>query len=410
MLFSSTLKSELGDKVNELLEEAVTDDDGVIHGVVAGVTDKNGPAYVGAKGILDIESKVPINDDTMVAYFSCTKTMTALAVLRLVDAKKIEFDVPAKQYLGALGDVGLIDAGTVDPSTGEFTVSPRQPQTQITIRHLLLHMSGFSYGFLSADLLALMKRHNISAVQATMKYFSTDINPLVAEPGSRFCYGIGFDWLGLIVQAVSGKSLGQYLHDEVFAPVGMTSCTFRVKDPSNLLRVHKRAKDGSLTKLNYNAVELDPEIDMGGQGCFGNARDFLKLLRIWLNKGYSPDGKVRILSEELTEYALKNHLPAGVVVHIDGSPPQPDGFDPDLFSLTGLAISTNDFPTGRPRGALYWAGLANLYFWIDPKNEVGGFWGAQILPQVDKSCLMNYLRFEYAVYETIEEATSKQKL
>lgn len=414
-------KGELKEILDENLTDLVTEieDNGQpkLHAVLGGITDKNGDIYVGAQGVKDFEGGEPINLDSMVSYFSLTKSMTALAILVLHEQGLIDLDNPAKDYLPLISQVQLIKPGLVDQKTGEFTIPPEDPKTDITIRHLLLHISGFAYAFSNKDCLALAVRKNphVNATVPSMELFTTEKNPLLLQPGSKWMYGVSFDWLGLIVKEVSGKHLGEFLQEHVFGPATMTSCTFHVRDTSNFIKVLRRDNKNNkiLTAKGARPLQFDPSIDMGGQGCFGTLRDFLKFMRIWLNKGYSPDGKVQILSTKIADYALKNHLPEGFEITFDFSDGGSSGSNPlagDGFSLTGCGITSKVGATGRPVGSHYWFGLANLFFWIDFENEVAGLWGTQVLPQMDTESLVASMRFEYNFYEFLEESKAEPSL
>lgn len=413
MSFTENQKLKLKDGLDKLFTKVTTaknDKPVKIPAVIAGVTNKEGNIYTGAKGVKSIETNEPIDINTMVAYFSCTKSMTAMAILHLYDHGLIDLDKPAKAYLPLIDNIGLIDPNLVNKETGEFTIDPRKPKNEILIKHLLLHIAGFAYPFTNKDIgiLAMKKNPHINITDATIEYFSNDKVPLTHEPGSKFSYGQSFDWLGLIVQEITGKSIGQYLSENIFKPATMDNCTFKTDHPETFLQIHKRNKDESVRILQKMAVAYNPKIEMGGQGCFGTVGDYLKFLRIWLNKGYSPDGKVQILKSETVEWAIKDHLPSGVRVSMGDDAPMPPGFEPDGFTLTGLARSVNEYPTGRPSQSLYWGGLANLTFWLDFENNIAGFWGTQLFPQLDMICLMNSLQFEFQVYEALE--ASKEQL
>ena len=166
-------------------------------------------------------------------------------------------------------------------------------------------------------------------------------------------------------------------------------------------------------------VELppDPEIHMAGHGLYGTVEDYAKFIRMWLNDGAGPDGE-QILKPETVEMASRNHLPEGMFIKMlpgvgatevaktvlpVSNPRLSNDAEffpgmPKTWALTFM-INEEDAPTGRPAGALAWAGLANLYFWIDRANGVGGFWATQIFPFADPTSVVGFLDFEKAVYD-----------
>lgn len=395
---------------NLLNELVVPQDDNSapdINGVVAGYTTSNATQYVGAKGVKNIETMEPLDLDTVVSFFSCTKPMTAMAMLKLWEDGKVDLDAPAKQYLPILGEFGIIEDDQVDPDTGKFNYPPKPPKTAVTIRHLLLNNSGFAYMFTDPDYFVLHSKHKTHGGNPTAKLFTPEVMPLLFEPGTQWKYGHSMDWVGLLVEAVSGQKLSQFLQKQVFDKVGMTHCSFRVDDPSTMMKLHVRLK-GQLKLLRMKPLPLKPDLDMGGQGCFGTVGDYLKFLRVWLNYGKSPDTGERILKRETVEYAIRNHLPEGQFVEFATAMNVEAGeFQPDGFTLAGSAYNNNDLPTGRPSGSIYWGGLANLYYWLDFKNDCGGFFGCQVMPYMDLKCVMGYIRFEYSAYEEMRRKKSK---
>ena len=132
----------------------------------------------------------------------------------------------------------------------------------------------------------------------------------------------------------------------------------------------------------------------------------MKFIRMWLNDGDGPNG--RVLKRETVEMAAKNGLGDMKIKGLPGVIPWLSNeaeFFPGMPKSWGLTFMINDevAPTGRPAGALAWAGLANLYYWIDRQNGIGGFWATQILPFADPTSVGGYLAFETAVYDGLRQ-------
>lgn len=146
---------------------------------------------------------------------------------------------------------------------------------------------------------------------------------------------------------------------------------------------------------------------MAGHGLYSTAEDYCKFIRMWLNDGAGPNG--RVLREETVEMATRNHigrLKVKALPAVITAVTNPAEFFPGMpksWALTFM-INDRDAPTGRPAGALGWAGLANLYYWIDRRTGVGGFWASQVFPFADPPAVGGYLDFEAAVYESLREA------
>ena len=150
---------------------------------------------------------------------------------------------------------------------------------------------------------------------------------------------------------------------------------------------------------------------MGGHGLWSTTTEYMKFIRMWLNDGAAPDGS-QVLRPDTVAMAERNHLEGdmkikalpGIIPSLSNEAEFFPGM-PKSWALTFM-INDEDAPTGRPAGSLAWAGLANLYYWIDRRNGIGGFWATQIFPFVDPTSVGGYLDFETAVYGALTGATS----
>ena len=147
-----------------------------------------------------------------------------------------------------------------------------------------------------------------------------------------------------------------------------------------------------------------PQIHMGGHGLYGTVGDYMRFIRMWLNDGVGEHG--RVLKAETVGMAEKSHLGEKKVTMLPGVIPSLSNdaeFFPGLSKSWALTFMINDeqAPTGRPAGALGWAGLANLFYWIDRRNGVGGFWATQILPFADPCSFVGYMELETQLYEAL---------
>ena len=166
--------------------------------------------------------------------------------------------------------------------------------------------------------------------------------------------------------------------------------------------MHTRNADGSLTPTDFELPDK-PEIHMGGHGLYGTVGDYIRFIRMWLNDGRGENGQV--LRPETVAMAEQNQLGDLKVTALPGVIPSLSNdaeFFPGLSKSWSLPFMVNDeaAPTGRPAGALGWAGLANLFYWIDRRNGVGGFWATQILPFGDATSFTGYIDFETAWYRS----------
>lgn len=378
------------------LEGAVSRRPGV-PGVAAAVTDRRGVIYRGAAGERVLGGGAEMTTDTVCAVFSTTKAVAGAAVLQLAEEGRLDLDAPAKNYTPAIGGLQVLEG--FDGGGGPVL---RPPERDITTRMLLLHTAGFGYDLFNEHYNRLAREHGKPRVaSASMESLTT---PLLFDPGSEWEYGAGIDWAGLVVEGITGERLGEVMAERIFEPLGMDSTSFNLEGDmrSRLADVHQRRSDGSLAPLGFE-LPPDPEVHMAGHGLYSTAEDYAKFIRMWLNDGMGPGG--RILQKETVEAASQNGLEGGMKVKaLPGVIPRlthDAEFFPGMPKTWGLTFMINeeDAPTGRPAGSLAWAGLANLYYWIDRRNGVGGFWAAQVFPFLDPASLNGYLNFETAVYE-----------
>ena len=365
-------------------------------GVVAMATTGNENFYEGAAGVRDLGTGEAMTTDTVMAIFSTTKAIVGTAVMQCVEEGLIDLHGPAKTYIPDIAEIEVLVGfdGDGQPIT-------RAPKSDITVSQLLLHTAGFAYEFFSADELAFRTAKGIPTV-VTSTYDSIR-TVLVHDPGERWTYGPNIDWAGKVVEAVRGQRLGDVFAERVFGPLDMTDIAFSMTESMQARRatIHDRAQDGKLTPLPDLVLPQPPEMDMGGHGLYSTVGEYMKFIRMFLNNGDGPNG--RVLKAETVEMMSANalgDLKSGGWVTSIPSLSNSGEFFPGLSKSWGYTFQINDDPTpsGRPAGSLMWAGLANLFYWIDRQNGIGGFWGSQILPFQDASSYPGFVDFESAVY------------
>ena len=375
-----------------------------VPGTVAMVTDRDGDIYSGAAGERRLGG-APMTEDTVFAIFSTTKAIAGTAALQCVEDGLLDLDAPAKEYAPAIGALQVIDGFDANGAP-----RLRAPKSDVTTRQLMLHTGGFGYDFFSETYKRLAEEHGQpSVVSGSRAAIET---PLLFDPGERWEYGSNIDWVGQVVEGIRGKRLGAVMAERIFAPLGMTDTAFtRSADmKARSATIHARGPDGSLAPMDDFALPDDPEVDMGGHGLYGTVPDYMKFIRMWLNDGAGPMG--RVLKPETVDWAVQGGLtPPQKVTMLPGVIP---ALSNDAEFFPGLAkdwsytfmVNAEDAPTGRPAGAIGWAGLANCFYWIDRKNGVGGYWATQILPFGDPVSFTGYLGFETAVYAAMKGAAA----
>jgi CubicO group peptidase (beta-lactamase class C family) len=364
--------------LDALLGAAV--ENGQVPGVVAMVATVDGVVY-------ERGERFPV--DGIFAIASMTKPVTSVAVMQLVEAGKVRLDEPVQTYLPELAGIQVLENGALRP-----------PRSAPTVRHLLTHTSGFAYDLFNPDIAALAQAGKTgSALNDSDAFLSA---PLVFDPGSRFEYGINTDWLGRLIERVSGQTLEDYFHSSIFEPLGMTDTYFNVPPEKHdrLVAQYARGPDGAPAALP-SAAPQPVNFLSGGSGLHSTASDYLKFARAIL-RGGELDGR-RILSAasvglmaqdqigDLSVPPLPSQYPDLVVADV-AFPGNVDGFG------LGFGLNRAPIPAGRGAGTLSWGGLLSTYFWIDRENGVCAVVFAHILPFGDPAAVKLVNEFDREVY------------
>jgi methyl acetate hydrolase len=293
------------------------------------------------------------------------------------------------KYLPQLGKLDVLDG--FDPQ-GKPILRPAK--TQVTLKHLLTHTSGFCYDTWDGN----MFRY---ASQTGGAGGDTKVPPLMFEPGARWQYGPSIDWTGRLVEAVSGMNLEEYFQARILRPLDMPDTSFMVPASKfdRLVGKYQRQADGSLKELPRTPPT--PHIN-GGGGLFSTVGDYTRFMQMILGKGRGIN-KARILRAKTVERMEINQigdLTAGKMksYHPESSSDvdiQP-GF-PEKWGF-GFLINTTAYADGRAAGSLAWAGINNTFYWIDPKRSICAVLMMQFLPFVDKEAVGLLGDFEQAVY------------
>jgi methyl acetate hydrolase len=368
---------------------------GEVPGLVALAGTDQGVTYEGAFGRRDLSKPEPMTPDTVFWIASMTKAIVSAAAMQMVEQGKVGLDKDLGEILPQLAKPQVIE-GWDDAGKPRL----RPARGPVTLRHLLTHTAGFSYEMWNADIARYQEHAGIPGIiSCENRALET---PLVADPGTRWEYGINIDFAGKLVEKLSGQRLDAYLQDHLFAPLGMAETGFRIRPDQRqrLARMHARLPDGSLAPIDFELPQ-DPEFHMGGGGLYSVARDYLAFCRMILGRG-SLDGKQVLKPETVASMARNNmgDLKVTKLVTIAAQASNDAEFFPGMLKQWGLGfmISTEAVPGRRSANALTWAGLGNTYFWIDPASRVCGVILTQILPFADPKVLALYDAFEAAVY------------
>ncbi|KAM4065839.1 beta-lactamase [Hirsutella rhossiliensis] len=376
-------------RLRAIVDKAVSSGPGGIPGATVVVFGKDGSepfAYsAGKRGLC---SKENMTLDSVFWMASCTKMLTALAcmqlveqgILRLDDGSQLEQLCPELQKLKVLKQ-----NGDTEPK-----------QNGITLRMLLTHTAGFGYSF---------SNENIRdwGYPAGIDEFSGDIEdilqPLLFQPGEGWAYGVGIDWAGLALERAMKMRLNDYVQDKICLPLGLENVnmlpTQSMKD--KLAYMHQRSPDGSLAARDHllrrplvvqSREQRDAMFQSGGAGIFAKPQEYCRILSVLLNNGICPRTGAKLLQPKTPD--LTNPVPH--LYPTEADLPQGWGLS---FMLTGGA-------TGRSSATAYWAGLANLYWWADRENGIGGLVCTQILPFGDSRAYGLWTELESAAYQGLK--------
>ncbi|MBU6165679.1 MAG: beta-lactamase family protein [Alphaproteobacteria bacterium] len=378
------------DRISPALETSLAA--GNIPGAVVTVGNSAGTlaeVAVGTKG----PSGPPLAQDDLFQIASMTKAIASVAAMQLVEQGRIALDDDLGPLLPPLANLQVLEGIDAD---GNPAIRPAAGT--ITLRHLLTHTSGFGYEFMSAEL-TQWRLHN-RAAPGTLASLN---QPLLADPGTAWIYGISTDWVGLVVEAVAGMRLGDWLARHVTGPLGMadTSFGFDAGIKARLTPLHVRTPDGGLMPfpIHFGGGEA-AEYHGGGGGLVSTARDYLKFCRMILNGG-TLNG-ARILKPETIAAMATNQvaMPAGrMASNLPGM-----SSDFDLFPMMdcgwglGFLINPKPGPDGRAPGTLAWAGIANSYYWIDRTSDIAAVVCMQHLPFGEPAAVEVLRAVERAVY------------
>ena len=360
-----------------------------IPGIVAMAADRTRVIYQGAFGMADIAESRPMQLDALFRIASMTKPVTAVAAMQLIERGRLALDDPAGKFFPQFAKPMVLES--LDAATGAYKLRPAAKP--VTVRHLFTHTSGLGYRFTSPILHDFKPRPGDPAL------------PLLFEPGEQWMYGTSTDWLGRVVEKVSGLSLNDCFQQRIFVPLKMTDTFYDVPraKQARLIAAHRRQADGSLAKL---PVQPRPTgfRPVGGGGLSSTASDYLRFTRMLLNGG-ELDG-ARILLASSVDAMAKNQIGAiGVPALRSMSPAVSDDFTfiadgRDKWGL-GFLITSDSVPGKRSAGSLSWGGVNNTYFWVDRASGITGVIMMQLLPFADRKALAVYDAFERGVYRLV---------
>ncbi len=333
-------------------------------GAVLGIMRGGKLAHLEAVGYRDPATKEPLKTDSVFSIASMTKVMTSTAIMLLVEEGRILLADPVFTYLPPLAELKVMEATGVK----------RAPKSPPTVQDLLRHSSGLTYrdrGTTAAH--ALYPGSSVSAAETYSKdeaIAALAKAPLLFDPGSSWEYGFSTDVLGWIVEAVTGKTLGAFLKERIWDPLGMVDTSFALpaaKRSRYALALPKDPVTGAANVVIHHSTDKTQKWESGGGGCVSTAADYLRFADMFRANG--KHGASQILGRGTVALMTADHLPSTFTNMIaDKMDPAASGYG---FGL-GFAVRRQDgiAAMAGSAGDYYWSGAYGTYFWIDPKEQL----------------------------------------
>lgn len=330
-------------------------------------------------------------EDTAFRIFSMTKAIGSVAAMILLDRGKLDMETPVGDVLPEWNDLQVLDGWDGD------TPVMRPQKTVATVRNLATHTSGIEYEFWNPDvpryLEATGRQTVLSGKLASLNY------PLTFDPGTRWGYGLSIDWLGRMVEAVDGRSIDVFCQQEIFDPLGMDDTAFEPDALTDrLAQVSMRGPDGAFAPFEL-APPPKPEFYGMGHALYSTAPDYMRFLRMVLNKGQL-DGE-RVLSEPAVAEMLADQMHGLTFQNMHTAAPAVSAdveLPPGTTHSFAFVRFEADQPGKRRAGSQGWAGVCNTHYWFDPTSDVAAVIMTQSLPFVEPPLQETYDAYERAVY------------
>jgi CubicO group peptidase (beta-lactamase class C family) len=384
------LSEEVLDRIAPAMQEYV--DDGRLPGVVTMVARGGKIVHWEAVGMRNIEEATLLQPDDIFRIASMTKPITSTAIMMLVESGDIALDDPVSKFIPAFANMSVLE----DDGSG----TPVDPP--MTVRHLLSHSGGLTYGiFGDTPVDQAYVQAGLFGKETLEDYVATVAGlPLLAQPGEIWNYSVSTDVLGYIVQVVSGQPFEVFLEERIFEPLGMDDTAFWVPpEKRDRFTTHYRVSPEGLQVVDApedGRYTQMPGMASGGGGLVSTASDYFRFAQMILQRGQLDD--VRILRPETVRTMGTNMLEDDITpISILGWLAPAYGFGLGFATL----VDEGATPQADHDGLIRWGGLANTFFWIDPEAELI----AMVWTQMDPFLIYRLEeRFSAFVYDAMEDA------
>jgi CubicO group peptidase (beta-lactamase class C family) len=354
--------------------------------------------YQQTAGVSDQGTGQAFADDTIVRIFSMTKPITTVAAMMLYERGCFQLDHPVARYIPAFEQTQVWLGGDLTKT---------EPQTtRMTVRQLMTHTSGLTYGFMNQNVVdADYRTRGLDQNKETLLADWVDELaevPLICQPGTEWHYSVSTDVLGRLVEIWSGQSLAEFFEQEIFGPLGMQYTGFAVPEDqahrfSSLYRPASGAvmgaasppvdplKDRDPGLLLLDAVATSPYLRSprfysGGGGLVSTMGDYCRFCQMLMDGGIL--GQTRLLSPKTIEYMRLNQLPNGADLAAMGQAVWSETNYEGIGFGIGWAVVIDPVKANivASVGEHHWGGAASTFFWLDPKEELFVVFLTQLLP------------------------------
>lgn len=356
-----------------------------IAGALTLVARRGQVVHASPLGLADLERGAPVCEDTIFRIYSMTKPITSVALMTLYEQGRFQLGDAVHKYIPEWKNQRVYVSGRYPRF---LTRAVDQP---MTVRHLMTHTSGLTYGFMErTNVDAAYRRAGVGraeGAEGTLREMVEKLAsiPLEFSPGSAWNYSVATDVLAYLVEVISGQPFDEFLRTEIFEPLGMVDTHFALP-PEKLDRFaacYTRGPDKNLhLEDDPRESRFSPPVSFlsGGGGLVSTASDYMRFCQMLLGGG-ALDGK-RILSRKTLELMTKNHLPAGR----DLSDMSVGAFSETPYEGTGFGLGFS-VQLGPERsgvvgsaGEFAWGGAASTIFWVDPSEELAVVFMTQLMP------------------------------
>ncbi len=330
-------------------------DSGRLPGAVALIARHGQIGLLEALGVQDPATGAPMRTDSIFRIYSMTKPVVSVAIMMLVERGQLLISDPVSRWLPEYAHPQVATAQGLVPA-----------QQAATVQDLLRHTAGLTYEFLGdSEVQQQYNQHKLASRERNNEEFSHTLAsiPLMFQPGSVWAYSRATDVLGRLIEVVTGQSLGDFLHAEIFEPLGMTDTGFWVlpEEEHRIAEPFAHDPDGGIPMKVIEPRQV-PALESGGGGLMSTALDYARFLQCLRNKGEL--NGVRLLSPHTVDYMTSDHLGN---IPADGTLlPPGHGFGLGFAVRTHLGLS----PVPGSVGLYYWGGIAGTTFFVDPALDM----------------------------------------